>query len=91
MDSYTTLPWAALCEEAAKLRVELREGRLLEFPRVAAVGCDSPCDSPSDGSKKLIFFKRLSAYSVMGEEGLEPSPTRISRDQQARNSGRFCS
>jgi len=32
MDLYTELPWALLCEEVAKLRVELVEGKVLEFP-----------------------------------------------------------
>jgi len=32
VDLYTTLPWAALCVEVQKLRIELREGRVLEFP-----------------------------------------------------------
>jgi integrase len=35
ISAYTTLPWSALCEEVAKLRVGLREGRLLELPKAA--------------------------------------------------------
>jgi integrase len=38
---YTTLPWNALCEEVAKLKIGLRNGRLLELPRLtAASGSD---------------------------------------------------
>jgi len=29
---YTTLPWATLCEEVAKLKIGLREGRLIALP-----------------------------------------------------------
>jgi integrase len=32
MSMYTTYPWASLCEEIAKLKIELREGDLVEFP-----------------------------------------------------------
>jgi hypothetical protein len=32
IDNYTTLPWPALCEEMAKLRVELLESRVIEHP-----------------------------------------------------------
>jgi len=38
MDSYTTLPWDALCAEVTKLRIEVREGRLLKLPKVAIAG-----------------------------------------------------
>ena len=32
MDQYTSPPWPPLCAEVAKLRVELREGKVLELP-----------------------------------------------------------
>ncbi len=32
VDSYTTLPWATLCEEVAKVRIEVIEGKLIELP-----------------------------------------------------------
>jgi len=70
---YTTLPWASLCEDVAKLRIELREGRLLEFPKLAAVGCDSPCDSPFDKRKKPFSHGDLRAHSLMPRAGLEPA------------------
>ncbi len=38
MDSYTTLPWAIVCVEVAKLRVQLTEGKVVGLPRLAAVG-----------------------------------------------------
>jgi hypothetical protein len=37
MDDYTTLPWAALCAEVAKVRISLREGKLIEMPRQVAL------------------------------------------------------
>jgi integrase len=36
VDDYTTLPWAALCEEVAKLQISLIEGKLIELPMAAA-------------------------------------------------------
>jgi len=33
---YTTLPWSALCEEIAKLRITLRDGRLIQLPKTAS-------------------------------------------------------
>jgi integrase len=41
MDDYTTLPWPALCAEVAKVRISLREGKLLEMPARVAVGAES--------------------------------------------------
>ncbi len=69
---YTTLPWPALCGEVAKLRVELREGRLLKFQKLAAVGCDSPCDSRVQETKKLPSRLDLEAKGRVPRAGLEP-------------------
>jgi integrase len=38
LDLYTSMPWAPLCEEVAKLKIERREGRVIGLPRVAQVG-----------------------------------------------------
>jgi len=35
VSAYTTLPWTTLCEEVAKLKIGLREGRLIVLPKVA--------------------------------------------------------
>lgn len=32
MDDYTTMPWPALCAEVARVRISLREGKLLKMP-----------------------------------------------------------
>src|SRR5262245_7615672 len=79
---YTTLPWRARCAEVEKLRIDVREGRVLKFPKVATVGCDSPCDSPSRETKKLPKLVGLEARRRVPRAGLEPSPRRISRDQR---------
>ena len=34
VSAYTTLPWTTLCEEVAKLKIRLREGRLIVLPKV---------------------------------------------------------
>jgi len=72
---YTTLPWDALCAEVSKLRVEVREGRLLKFQKLAAVGCDSPCDSPNDEAKKLSSRVGLEAKVTVPRAGLELNRT----------------
>jgi len=36
MDAYTTLPWATLCEQVAPIKIQRREGKLLQLPN--AVG-----------------------------------------------------
>jgi len=38
VDEYTTLPWATLCEEVAKVRIRVLEGTLIELPLAAAAG-----------------------------------------------------
>jgi hypothetical protein len=51
VDDYTTLPWPALCEEVAKVRISVREGKLLPFP-MAATGTEGPAVTakPADPS-----------------------------------------
>lgn len=48
-DQYTTLPWAALCEEVAKLRIEQLEGQLVRLPIAAAGGAGSSGTSGAAG------------------------------------------
>lgn len=38
VDIYTSLPWPLLCEEVAKLRLELLQGQVIELPRSCAAG-----------------------------------------------------
>jgi len=68
---YTTLPWPALCDEVTKLRIELREGRLLEFRKVASVECYSSCYNRNEEIKKpqsLMDFTHLATASPTGFE-----------------------
>jgi hypothetical protein len=44
VDVYTTLPWATLCEEVAKARIELLEGKLIELPVRPAMGVRGPLE-----------------------------------------------
>lgn len=36
LDRYTTFPWASLCAEVSKLKIELLEGRVLDIPEAAS-------------------------------------------------------
>jgi integrase len=38
IDIYTSMPWASLCEEVAKLKIERRIGKVLSMPKVVAGG-----------------------------------------------------
>jgi len=73
-DLYSSLPWATLCAEVAKLRIELRAGAEI-IPLRAASGaepCDSPCDSPEAPKKKpqdlatlgLLFSERETRFEL---------------------------
>jgi hypothetical protein len=79
VDVYTTLPWEALCAEVAKLRLDLRQGKVLEFRKVASGPCDSPCDSPNGGTKKPSSHADLRAFSDEREKGFEPSTLALAR------------
>ena len=46
MDDYTTMPWPALCAEVAKVRISLREGKLLEMPMLLAADGTSGLAAP---------------------------------------------
>lgn len=44
VDDYTTLPWATLCEEVAKVRVSVLEGKVISLP-FAATGTTGSSDT----------------------------------------------
>ena len=80
MDQFTTLPWSALCEEVAKLRIDLREGRVIELPKVAeAVGGSTEEDGAllhsvlhlSGQTAKRRKPQQLPAFLGAGWTGLE--------------------
>jgi integrase len=38
VDLYTTIPWKTLCEEVAKLKISLREGKVIALPKASNSG-----------------------------------------------------
>ena len=73
IDAYTTLPWATLCEEVAKLRVEVRAGKVFElFRAVGAENCDTQCDTVTADTKKPPNLVDLGASFDARSRGLEP-------------------
>lgn len=48
MDAYTSLPWASLCVEVSKVRIGLREGKVIEMPQRVAVGAEGVACGPDD-------------------------------------------
>lgn len=82
MDLYTTLPWETLCAEIGKLRLELKEGRIVELRQVANSSCDSRCDSEMVSTEKPNGYIGLETISTMPRAGLEPA--RKARREPAR-------
>ncbi len=90
MDLYTTLPWGALCAEVEKLRIGLREGRVLEFRQLAGGACDSPCDSGSESNEKppRKFARGLNISELRGLD-LNQRPSGYEPGVAHRADGRF--
>jgi hypothetical protein len=81
IDDYTTLPWATLCAEVAKLRISLREGRgpdsakSLNFLDQATLGIEPSATvllQTHRVMKKLPSFKNLGAFEERGVRDLKP-------------------
>ena len=53
VDSYTTLPWANVCHEVAKLRVQVLERKVVALPRLAAVGGEPEGTSREQLSRQI--------------------------------------
>lgn len=93
LDVYTSFPWEALCTEIAKLRLELREGRIVQLRKVASTICDSSCDSGSGGVEMLNVPRVLQLQSAVPRAGLEPdfegreSPVGIGNRPEAFGAG----
>jgi len=72
---YTTLPWNALCEEVAKLRITLRDGRLIQLPKAAnARGGDqnftTPVTTDTARQSKTLSFSRTWTNALSVPDGI---------------------
>jgi integrase len=76
VDMYTTLPWAAVCDEVAKLRVSLLDGEVIELPTpVAAELPDAGSESPEGGVPSLASeAQRLVTSLVTAEAEKRKAP-----------------
>lgn len=73
MALYTTRGWSALCAEVAKLRIELRRGRIVELRRASGGQIrDSFCDSPT-----------LKEGNVLDSESRQPELNRRPTDYES--------
>jgi integrase len=72
MDDYTTLPWPTLCAEIACMKLELREGRIVQLRKVSNTICDSSCDSGSGGDEMMNVTRVLQVQNAVPRAGLEP-------------------
>lgn len=72
LDVYTEYPWEDLCAEIAKLKLESKEGRLVQLRQVAGTICDAVCDDESSEMKKPPTFIRLEAQNGLPRAGFEP-------------------
>ncbi len=88
-DLYTTLPWAALCEEVAKVRISVLEGRLIALPMPSAAAAGGPGGS-SDCTKTLGAVLVQSRKSSLGRlmlaerTGLEPAASGVTVQSEGR-------
>ena len=71
-DDYTTMPWASLCDEVAKARIELIEGKLINLAIPLAVGQSGPAQSPAQSSKLKDSKTKLAERT-----GLEPAASGV--------------
>ena len=77
-DAYTSMPWASLCTEVAKLKVELLEGaKVLDLKAKQAVGaesCDTACDTAPEKRKSPQALRAWRPVSLSGKRDLNPRP-----------------
>ena len=87
VDLYTTLPWELLCEEVGRLRIDLRTGKVIAFPKaVGGGGGDGPSEGDrggllhpllqsNGGSSKVSTSESKSAERFSGEGGIRTRGT----------------
>jgi integrase len=85
MNLYTTLPWALLCEEVVKLRIELIEGRLVELRR--AVGHDHDGRPDHDDDADVVEPAKPMAHGL-GTTALLQRPDVVGMSNQKERGGR---
>ncbi len=85
VDLYTTLPWELLCEAVAPLKIELRTGKVIAFPKVAQAGGNDVVEDPllqpvlhrsGSSSKRLNSNEKIAEISA-GRTGLEPAASGV--------------
>ena len=79
VDDYTTLPWPTLCEEVAKVRIDLLEGKVIEFP-LAATGTDPKTTKALLEEEGPRYTTRYSGLTLCNEQ----SKWRSGRDSNPR-------
>jgi integrase len=72
---YTTLPWNALCEEVAKLRIGLRDGQLIQLQNVASVrrghqNFTTPVTTDTARQSKTLSISRTSNSAASVPDGI---------------------
>ena len=72
VDDYTTLPWATLCEEVAKVQIELLEGQLIEMP--IAVGGPVFVEHEGPAAHSLQSTEVVAMSGVRGRSGRDLNP-----------------
>lgn len=73
LDLYTELPWESLCTEITKLKLELREGRIVELRQVANSSCDGGCDGNSGTHQNICAINKLQSEIAVPKAGFEPA------------------
>lgn len=71
IDMYTTMPWAALCEELAKLKIDLRRGEVVEL-----------VSTGTDGAPPF-FASMTQIWGMSHHEGADGSPAESAKPLNA--------
>jgi hypothetical protein len=77
IDGYTTLPWETLCQQVECIKIERREGKLIELPRTAAVGSGAASEASISGPRSQVrsqvpLSARADSGNGVGRTGFGP-------------------